>query len=310
MTENDMLSARFLGSLLGVALGDAIGELAFRYPDEAPLRQAIASSNTLTYTDDTAMAIALAESLIAQSRVDTQHLGDTFRAHYEREPWRGYASGPPTIFAQVARHGGDYTAIAQTLFNGQGSYGNGAAMRVAPAGLYFHADADLYAQVRHTAVVTHTHPIGIDGAAVLAKAIALALTLDPSEALPRAAFIAELRGFARTAAMQEQLAQLETQLAQEATASSAGRRLGSGVAAHQSVPFAIYAFLRQPDSFEDCLFCAALHSGDRDTVAAMACAIAGAYLGSAALPPAWLEKLENREHIEALARGLYARSRQ
>jgi len=70
---------------------------------------------------------------------------------------------------------------------------------------------------------------------------------------------------------------------------------------HESMPFAVYTFLRHPHSFEDCLFCAVLHGGDRDTLGAMACAISGAYLGVETIPPAWREKLENRQYIEELA---------
>jgi poly(ADP-ribose) glycohydrolase ARH3 len=73
------------------------------------------------------------------------------------------------------------------------------------------------------------------------------------------------------------------------------------VAVHESLPFALYAFLRHPQSFEACLLCATLNGGDRDTLGAMACAISGAYLGAEAIPRAWWKKLENRRHIEDLA---------
>jgi len=70
---------------------------------------------------------------------------------------------------------------------------------------------------------------------------------------------------------------------------------------HESLPFALFSFLRHPKSFEDCLFCAILHGGDRDTLGAMACAISGAYVGIKAIPESWIEKLENRSYIEDLA---------
>jgi ADP-ribosylglycohydrolase len=47
-----------------------------------------------------------------------------------------------------------------------------------------------------------------------------------------------------------------------------------------------------------------LNGGDRDTLGAMACAISGAYVGVEAIPPAWRDKLENRQAIEALAARL------
>ena len=87
-------------------------------------------------------------------------------------------------------------------------------------------------------------------------------------------------------------------------------RLRQSVAAHESVPFAIYSFLRHPVSFQDCLFCAALHSGDRDTVGAMACAIGGAYLGIEAIPQDWQEKIEHGLLLVELARGLWSRWQQ
>ena len=86
---------KYLGCMLGSALGDAIGELAFRFPEEGRLRAAISAAPVLRYTDDTAMAIGLAESLAEKGGLDPQHLGQTFHRHFTREPWRGYASGPP-----------------------------------------------------------------------------------------------------------------------------------------------------------------------------------------------------------------------
>jgi poly(ADP-ribose) glycohydrolase ARH3 len=76
------------------------------------------------------------------------------------------------------------------------------------------------------------------------------------------------------------------------------------VAVHESMPFAVYSFLRHPRSFEECLFCAVLNGGDRDTLGAMACAISGAYLGAGAIPQTWQRKLENCQQIERLALGL------
>ena len=84
------LLPKFLGGMVGSALGDAIGELAFRYPEKERLSTHVAEVDTLVYTDDTAMAIALAEWLIAIGDVDAKHLGDSFRVHFERE--QGYRS--------------------------------------------------------------------------------------------------------------------------------------------------------------------------------------------------------------------------
>lgn len=302
MSNATSLPSRFLGSMLGTAVGDAIGELAFSHRREEDLRAAVARAGRLVYTDDTAMAIGLAESLVEVGGLDAQHLGDTFKANYQCEPWRGYASGPPTIFARVERRGLAYTEVARGLFGGQGSFGNGAAMRIAPVGLVYHDDLALYDRVRVSASVTHAHPLGVDGAAVLARAIAQGVELDPGQA-PFAvdAFCRTLVDFARTEEMRAKMEQVAALLWEGVSPRQAATRLGKSVAAHKSVPFAIYAFLRTPASFEECLLCAILNGGDRDTMGAMAGAISGAYLGVEAIPEAWRARIENAAYIEDLA---------
>ena len=295
------LKSKFLGGMVGSALGDAIGELAFRGLGEASLRSAIVQGDVLIYTDDTAMAIGLAESITQVGRLDQRHLGDTFRANFKREPWRGYATGPPTIFHLVERYGMSYSEAARSLFDGQGSFGNGAAMRIAPVGLFFHDSPDIYEKARTSASVTHTHPIGMDGAAVLAWAVARVVKLDPQEPFPFEHFSQGLIDRARTPEIRDKMMLVRTLIVEDVPPPDAARRLGRSVAVHESLPFALYAFLCHPKSFEACLFCAILNGGDRDTLGAMACAVSGAYLGIEAIPQAWREKIENRQHIEDLA---------
>ena len=73
------------------------------------------------------------------------------------------------------KEGNDWRTLAATLLPG-GSFGNGAAMRVAPVGLVF-ADLpdELWEQARLSALPTHTHLLGIEGAQLLAFAVAWAL---------------------------------------------------------------------------------------------------------------------------------------
>lgn len=89
MADRVDLKSKFQGSMVGSALGDAIGELAFRSLGKARLCAEITQREILIYTDDTAMAIGLAESINQVGRLDQQHLGDTFRANFRRERWRG-----------------------------------------------------------------------------------------------------------------------------------------------------------------------------------------------------------------------------
>ncbi len=295
------IKAKYLGGMVGSALGDAIGELAFRYHRKDELCAQLDRLKEFRYTDDSAMSIGLAESILGKGCLDQQDVGETFKNNFHKEPWRGYASGPPTIFSMVEQLGITYAEAAGTLFGGTGSLGNGAAMRVVPVGLFFHNSSDLYQMARMSAVVTHAHPVGIDGAAVQADAIALAVKLDQREAFPREVFIDTLIGFASTPEMKKKMVLVQELINANATPSFAAEQLGRSVAVHESLPFALFSFLRHPKSFEDCLFCAILHGGDRDTLGAMACAISGAYVGIKAIPESWREKLENRSYIEDLA---------
>ena len=290
--------------MIGSALGDAIGELAFRYRTAADLDDAVDRLDTLIYTDDTAMALALAESLLAVGDIDTQQLGKTFHTHFEREPWRGYGPGPPTIFAHVTQSRIDYTRAAQALYGGAGSLGNGAAMRIAPVGLFFARSYDLYDKAAASAVVTHAHPVGVDGAALQARAVGLAAVSMSDQRIDPRSFVSELVAFARTAEMRDKLEQVRALLISSERPSVAAAQLGLSVAVHESMPFALYAFLRHVQDYVACVSCAVLNGGDRDTMGAMAGAISGAYLGIGAIPPAWRDKLENRQWIEELAHSL------
>jgi len=303
MTAPD-LESKFKGGMIGSALGDAIGELAFIHPKKDLLLPMLERLSKLTYTDDTAMAIGLAESIVETGTIDRQHLGKRFSDNFEREPWRGYASGPPTLFSMVRQQGITYPEAAKLLFGGEGSLGNGAAMRIVPVGLFFHESQDLYEQACASAQVTHAHQVGMDGAAVQAFAVSLAVKCSPEEEFPRDEMTQALVGFARTGVIREKMSLVQELLKDDIPPETASQKIGRTVAVHESMPFAVYSFLRHAGSFEECLFCAIMNGGDRDTLGAMACAISGAYLGHEAIPESWLEKLENLAHIEQLASGL------
>jgi ADP-ribosylglycohydrolase len=72
----------------------------------------------------------------------------------------------------------------------------------------------------------------------------------------------------------------------------------------ESLPYALYSFLANRKSFRECVYCAVLHGGDRDTIGAMAGAFSGAYLGGKAIPKDWVSRVENREILEDLAKQL------
>lgn len=294
---------RFRGAMIGVAIGDAIGELAFGISSVGQLQALAASVTTLRYTDDTAMTIALAESIVESGSIDAEEAGRSYHCHYEREPSRGYAGGPPQVFHQVDRDHCSYLEAAGQLYLGAGSYGNGAAMRAAPVGLAycFESEETIYSAARESALATHTHEIGIDGAAMIASAVALAVNQQtPSPAWAEDLISMAMRT-AKSEKMRSQVDVMKAMIESKTKVALVGLRIGMDVSAQNSVPFALYSAAVNPGSFEDCLYCAALNSGDRDTVACMACGIVGGLLGFDSIPSHWVDKLENAEVLIGLA---------
>lgn len=297
------MQSKFRGCLLGLAIGDALGA-PFEGREgvsEADVCAAASSREVLRYTDDTHMAIGVAESLIACRGFDARHMVDTWMRNYEQEPWRGYGATAPRVFQKV-KAGVPWDKAAEEVCPG-GSRTNGAAMRVAPIGLFYHRDPGRLREVAClSSGLTHAHPLGKEGALLQAWAVALAVVLGP-EGSPDE-FLDRLIGFAAHQEFRSKLGLVRGLLLRGDKAKVISR-LGNGVEAFQSVPAAIYCFLRHPYSFERAVVEAVSLGGDADTVAAMTGAISGAWLGRERLPEQWVKKLENLEYIEFLAVELW-----
>jgi poly(ADP-ribose) glycohydrolase ARH3 len=297
---------RMTGALVGTALGDAVGAPfeGQRRPATREVEEHLRASTTLRWTDDAHMTLALAESLVATAgELDPQHLGDTFARWYADEPWRGYGSGPPQVFS-LARDGQPYEQAAASLFDGSGSFGNGAAMRCAPVAVLAAPDLEWTVDLaRRQARITHTHPEGVDGAVLLAGALCLTLASEgpAGRAADRLAPLADHLG---SQAFRDGLAaRLRNATATSHTADVTGP---VGVDALRSVFAALDLFLTTPDEPLTVLRRAVLLGGDTDTVAAMAGALVGAAVGVSGLPAHLLHRLEDRERFEDAARRLAA----
>jgi len=299
------LKSKFLGCLVGAAIGDALG--ARREGREMSKSEDIVSLaenlEQLIYTDDTHMTIGIAESLIESKGFDGEHMAQTFIKNYDAEPWRGYGPGPPMIFGRI-KSGEPWYSAANGLYRG-GSFGNGSAMRVAPVGLLYSRNLEKLREVAYqSSSITHSHELGKEGAALQAFAVALALNTPSDEEIDREAFLSSLQNFIQDQLYKKKIAQIRELLGGQDKAKVVAV-LGNGIEAPRSVPTAIYCFLRQPQSYKDTVIYAISLGGDTDTIAAMAGAISGAYLGIEAIPSKWRARLENREYIEALAEKLW-----
>jgi len=129
--DTDTALVNAVRSLEGLSVGDAFGELFFRL---SPYQTSSSDlpARTWRWTDDTHMALSIVETLKIYGHIEQDALAQAFGRRFTQEPYRGYAGGARQLLSQVA-HGADWREISPQLF-GSGSYGNGAAMRVAPIG--------------------------------------------------------------------------------------------------------------------------------------------------------------------------------
>jgi len=294
-----MLEERFIGSMLGLALGDAMGAGFEGAPPGLRDGFTRGGSGQLRWTDDTQMAMGLAGSLAACKGLDADHLARVWADSLA--PMRGYGPGALKLLTMI-RDGADWRQANRAVFP-DGSYGNGAAMRAAPLGLFFHRDATgLLGATENASAITHAHPLGIDGGLVIARGTALALGDD----FDAERFLGVLWDFVATDEFRRRLDVAKEWLGRAPDPGEVVERLGNSVLAHESAVTAVHLFLRFEQDFVAMIDFAIRLGGDTDTIGAMAGGIFGARNGVAALPEDLLERLEAREELEGLARGLFA----
>lgn len=296
-----MQTDRIVGSVLGLALGDAFGAPYEGGPIERAVWALVGRRNgKRRWTDDTQMTIDVIESLVACGRVDQDDLACRFSESYR---WsRGYGPGAARVLKRI-RRGQPWETASCSVYRG-GSFGNGGAMRAPAIGLFFSANnEDELAEAASTsAAVTHAHPFGREGAVLIALATALACSgMSSLEIMGRLCQRSESPHF---------LSRLHTAIAWLQAGNNIEPRqvaaeLGNGVAATESCVTAIYVALAfRGSTFNEILEYTIRLRGDVDTIASMACAIWGAARGMDALPATRLEQLDQCDRLLAVARSL------
>lgn len=291
----------FAGSLLGLALGDAFGAPLEGGPLEQAAWRLMGSTpdGCRRWTDDTLMALDLAESLTARGTLDQDDLAQRFARSY---CWsRGYGPGAARLL-KLIRKGVDWRQANTRVFS-EGSFGNGGAMRAPVVGLFYWQDFNaLVAGARASAVITHAHPLGQQGAVLVALATALALeNHSPKQMLQvlgRQSVAPPLRDRLEIAAA--------WMAGETASPDDVRTQLGNGIVATESCVTSIYVafkFIERP--FGELLDFVAVCGGDVDTIGAMAGAIWGARNGDAGLPDEKLACLESGHHVRQVAINLY-----
>lgn len=276
--------------LEGLSVGDAFGERYFTHPHvvQTMIEQRALAPAPWRYTDDTEMALAIVEVLERHGRIDQEDLAQTFARRYRRDRHRGYGGTAHEILQKISV-GIPWREAASEPFDGQGSMGNGGAMRVAPLGAYFAQDTDAHVvtQARASAEVTHTHEEGQAGAVAIAIAAAWAYRSRGQPADPASLF-EHVLSLTPEGATRDGIARA-AKWPLGATPTSAARELGSGsrVISLDTVPFTLWCAARHLDSYEEALWATVAGLGDRDTTCAIVGGILAARLGAGAIPPEW-----------------------
>jgi ADP-ribosylglycohydrolase len=281
-------------SLEGLSVGDAFGETFFVNPDlvEGLIVQRALAARTWNYTDDTLMAMSVFSVLRQKGHIDQPTLARSFAERYERT--RGYGPAMHRLLWEI-KCGEDWEERANSLFAGQGSFGNGAAMRVAPVGAVFADDLDkVVEQAARSSVITHTHDEAIAGAIAVAVAVARACELRSSGEVPgRREFLDLVLPYVPHSEVRSKIRQARD-MARDASVQFAVSVLGNGVkvSAQDTVPFALWCASEHLSNYEEALWLTVSGLGDRDTTCAIVGGIVASYTGIEGIPQPWLKARE------------------
>ncbi len=299
---------RFQGSLLGLAIGDALGmplegarasEIRDRLGEvrdflDAPWRMLKAGQ----WTDDTKMMLSHARSIARCGGFDLEDTAREFVAWLESNDWRGIGNATYVSIKELAAG----VSPRDSGLKGEQAAGNGAAMRIAPVGLLRCRDLErLREDVRSAAAITHNNPEAIAGSEAVAYAVARAARGD----LSPASLLDETIAFIGPCAVAERLHMAARFLEKGLDVGEALARLGTSGYVAETAASAFFCFLRSPDDFEETVSRAVGGGLDADTTGAVAGAISGAYNGLDAIPTRWREGVEAAEEILDLATRIH-----
>ncbi len=292
---------RFRGSLLGLAVGDAVGTaVEFRRRGTFPPVTDMTGGGPFgleagQWTDDTSMALCLAVSLVESGRFDARDQME----RYCRWMDQGYLSSNGRCFdvGNTVRAALNRYKTTGQPFAGAAdpnSAGNGSLMRLAPVAMFFHPDQP--AAVHHageSSRTTHGAAECIDACRLFAAMLCRAFdgaskehVLFPSMADLTVRPIYEAANIAAIATGEYRDKPV-----------TAIRGTGYVV---DSLEAALWCF-HTTDTFEAAILAAANLGDDADTTAAISGQIAGAVYGASAIPQSWLTKLAMRQFIHELA---------
>lgn len=292
------VSGRARGCLLGLAVGDALGAtLEFARRDSLPRHTEMTGGGPHAlapgqWTDDTSMALALAESLLACSGLDARDLMTRFLAWFEKGDYsctgECFDIGRTTAEAlrRFARTGDPWAGAVS-----ENAAGNGSLMRLAPAVLFALDDeAEAARLARDQSRTTHGAPQAVECCELFAGMLREAVLGGGGDVLrPR-----QWPGHEAVA-----------RVADGGWRGKERSRISSSGYVVHTLEAALWCVGRA-ENFEEALVLAVNLGDDADTVGAVTGQLAGALWGVDAIPERWLTPLAWRERIETLADRLCA----
>lgn len=309
------LRGRFVGCLLGCAVGDALGApyeglWSHSIPDEPTLLAGFGEFDgypTGQFTDDTQLTAATVRAVVEAGGVSPHAVARAIAALFERSEVIG-PGGSCLSAALTFLRNGDWTTCGAE----PGQAGNGAAMRSAALGLAFlDRPEELPAAVADVSRITHRDPRSVAGGVAVAKAAQL-LASDPG-ADPVSLCPAIARAAAEfDAGLADWLGRLP-ELVREPPESAAAAIAWAGMPAPEFdspiiTPFvvptvlaALWCVFRHPDSWPRSVASAVRLGGDVDTLGAIVGSLSGVRLGADAIPAHLRRAVRQARKLEALA---------
>jgi len=256
-------------SLKGISIGDAFGESFFGEENlmKNHIHQKILPETSLDFTDDTIMSIAVFKSLEKFNKINQDFLAEEFTRNYYLDINRGYGPSMHQYFRAV-KGGENWKDISYSKFEGQGSMGNGGAMRASVIGAYFYDDLEMLKKnAELSCEVTHANKEAIEGTKTIALAAAFAIQEKLGiKKYSQEEFIQKIQNELYDSDMKSKLNKV-LYLNGNPSIELLVKTLGNGIkmTAQDTVPIVIWMLSRYRNNFEECLWNTVSALGDRDT---------------------------------------------
>jgi len=275
--------SRMVRSLRALTVGDAFGNTIARRGIVVDYPETALPDGPWAWTDDSEMAHSIADELVEHHHIEQDSLARRFSRRHDL--LRDYGPGTTLLLAEIGR-GVPWRSAAGESFGGKGSWGNGAAMRVAPLGAWFADDLEVAAQQAVLAAeITHSHPDAIAGAVAVATAAGLATT--GGSGVVSETFIRRVADHTPDGPVREGILATVDLTDADVVAAEVGN--GSEIKATDTVPFVIWCAANHLGDMPDAFWTGVSVGGDRDTICAMVGGIVG---NSATLPEDWHARCE------------------